>query len=125
MKLSPARYLLIITGLLAVYYLVCGIYLNKLGYYNPESLFYVEKARIIFEGIGYKLKIIGLTSPLLPFYSTFVFSLASTVLAPVFASAVGTAVLFYLIAVTLTRYNYEDDTIYLGVVLLLFMFHPG
>src|ERR1700744_5312078 len=124
-RISRSGFLLIITAFLAAYYIAVGVYMNGLGYYNAESLFFIEKSRVVFEGIGYKLKIIGLTSPLLPFYSTFVFSLASTVLAPVFASAVGTAVLFYLIAVTLTRYNYEDDTIYLGVVLLLFMFHPG
>jgi hypothetical protein len=38
----------IITIILAVYYLFCGIYLNKLGYTNAESLFYIEKAKVIF-----------------------------------------------------------------------------
>src|ERR1700744_182055 len=123
MKLSPARYLLIITGLLAVYYLVCGIYLNKLGYYNPESLFYVEKARIIFEGIGYKLKVIGLTSPLLPFYATFVFTSINSLWAPVIASAIGTTILFYLIATSLIKQGLDD--FYLLILLVLFLFHPG
>src|SRR5476651_2412991 len=105
MKLTKSHYLLIIAVLLGVYYLVCGIYLNKLGYYNPESLFFIEKARIIFEGMGHKLKVIGLTSPLLPFYATLPFyspfssSSANFLLAPVIASGIGTAVLFYIIAV--------------------------
>ena len=124
-RLSKNGFLLVITAFLAAYYIALGIYMNGLGYYNQETLFYVEKARVVFEGLGYKLKIIGLTSPLLPFYGTFMFTLTSSLLAPVFASAVGTAILFYLIASTLTRYNSEDDTIYLAIALVLFMFHPG
>src|ERR1700753_2958849 len=124
-RVSKTGFLLIITAFLAAYYIAVGIYMNGLGYYNAESLFFIEKARVVFEGVGYKLKIIGLTSPLLPFYGTFVFTIASSLLAPVFASAVGTAVLFYLVAATLVRYNDDDDTLYLGVVLLIFMFHPG
>jgi hypothetical protein len=123
MKLSKSQCLLIITVLLAVYYLVCGIYLNHLGYFNQESIFYIEKARIIFEGIGYKLKIIGLTSPLLPFYATFAFTSINPVLAPVIASAIGTSILFYLIATTIEK-RLGDD-FYLAVLLVLFVFHPG
>jgi len=123
MKPSKPRYLLIITCLLAVYYLVCGIYLNKLGYCSPEALFYSEKVRIIFEGIGYKLKVIGLTSPMLPFYGTFVFTSISSLLAPVIASAIGTAILFYLIATALIKQGLDD--FYLLILLVLFLFHPG
>jgi len=123
MKLSKATYLIIITVFLAVYYLVCGIYLNKLGYYTPEALFYIEKTRIIFEGLGLKLKVIGLTSPLLPFYSTFIFTSINTLLAPVIASAIGTAILFYILATSLVK-RVTDD-FYLLILLLLFLFHPG
>ena len=115
--------LLIITLFITVYYLVCAIYLNKLGYYNPESLFYIEKARIIFEGIGYKLKIIGLTSPLLPFYGTFAFTSVSSTLAPALASATGTAMLFYLIGSSIIKRTTDD--FYLLIVIVLFLFHPG
>jgi len=117
------RSLLIITVLLAIYYLVTGIFLNHLGYYNPEFLFFVEKARVIFEGVGNKLKIIGLTSPLLPFYATFAFTSISSALAPVLASAIGTALLFYLIASSVVK-RIGDD-FYLMVLLLLFLLHPG
>src|SRR6201996_6568183 len=122
-KLTKTSYLLIITAFLAAYYIACGIYMNGLGYYNAETLFFVEKSRVVFEGLGNKLKIIGLTSPLLPFYGTFMFTLASSILAPIFASAVGTAVLFYLLASVLVRYH--DDVVYLAVVLVIFMFHPA
>ncbi|HEY0245223.1 MAG TPA: hypothetical protein VGC01_06635 [Mucilaginibacter sp.] len=123
MKLTKAQYLLIITILLGIYYLICGIYLNKLGYYSPEGLFYVEKARVVFEGMGQKLKVVGLTSPLLPFYSTFIFTSISAELAPVFASAIGTAMLFYIIAATMTKRI--ADSFYLVVLLAIFLFHPG
>jgi hypothetical protein len=123
LKLNRNQYLLLITIFLAVYYLVCGIYLNGLGYVNSESIFYVEKVRIIFEGIGYKLKIIGLTAPALPFFATIAVTFINTLLAPVIASAIGTAVLFYLMASTLVRR--VNDDFYLLLLLVLFLFQPG
>lgn len=122
-KLNKDQYLIVITVLIAVYYLVCGIYLNHLGYFNQESLFYIEKVRIIFEGTGYKLKIIGLTAPAIPFFATFAFTSINAVLAPVIASALGTAVLFYLMASTLVK-KITDD-FYLLLLIILFLFHPG
>ncbi|WP_454803629.1 hypothetical protein [Mucilaginibacter phyllosphaerae] len=122
MKVKGTQYLFILTFILIVYYLVCGIYLNKLGYYNHESLFYIEKAKIVFEGVGNRLKVMGLTSPIIPFYATFIFTPFKT-LAPVMASAIGTAVLFYVIASTvLKRLNDEE---YVWLLLIIFLFHPG
>jgi len=123
MKISKNQYLFILTLILGAYYLVIGIYLNHLGYYNQESIFYIEKTKIVFEGWGNRIKVMGLTSPLLPFYNTFIFSWLDSYLAPVIASAIGTAVLFYVIAGTLTK-RIEDD-FYLYVLLLLFFLHPG
>ena len=88
-------YLVILTLLLACYYLFMGVYLHNLGYQNLESLFYAEKNKILFEGLGNRLKIMGLTAPILPFYGTFIFSEISHLLSPVLASAIGTALLFY------------------------------
>jgi hypothetical protein len=34
-------YLILITVFIAAYYLLMGIYLNRLGYYNLESLFFL------------------------------------------------------------------------------------
>ena len=96
-------FLIVISLLLAGYYLFLGIYLHNLGYFNQESLFYAEKNKILFEGVGNRLKIMGLTAPILPFYGTFMFSSISHLLAPVLASAVGTAILFYIMASTLTK----------------------
>jgi hypothetical protein len=122
-KISRSQSLAIITAIVAIYYLVCGVYLNSLGYINQEALFYVEKVRIIFEGVGYKLKVIGLTAPALPFFATFAFTTISPLLAPVIASALGTAALFYLMATTLVKRT-EDDY-YLFLLLITFLLHPG
>ena len=116
-------YLIILTLLLAGYYLFMGVYLHSLGYHNVESLFYSEKNKILFEGVGNRLKVMGLTAPILPFYGTFIFSSISHLLAPVFASAIGTAVLFYIMAHTLTKRT--NDDFYLLILLVLFTLHPG
>lgn len=122
-KLNKGQSLLIITGLLAAYYLFCALYINGLGYSTQESVFYVEKVRIIFEGVGYKLKIIGLTAPIIPFFATFAFTSINSLLAPVIASAIGTAALFYIMASTLTK-KINDD-FYLLLLIIIFLFHPG
>jgi hypothetical protein len=121
--LNKGKSLLIITLLIALYYLVCGIYLNHIGYYNQESLFYIEKIKIIFEGTGYKLKIMGLTAPILPFFFTLIFSKINVLLAPVIASTLGTAFLFYLMADTLAKNT--DDDLYLYILIAIFLLHPG
>ena len=123
MKISKSVYLIFLTLILMVYYLVCGIYLNSLGYYNHESLFYIEKTKIVFEGLGNRLKVMGLTAPMIPFYATFIFTVISETLAPVLASAIGTAVLFYIIASTLLK-RLSDD-FFMWILLALFFFHPG
>ena len=122
MRRSKSFYLLLITFILAAYYLVCGIYLNKLGYTNSESLFYLEKAKIVFDGVGDRIKVIGFTSPIFPFYATFIFTTISG-LSPLIASAIGTALLFYIMAKSLTK-RFNDDY-YLLILVLLFLFHPG
>jgi hypothetical protein len=123
MKILKGWFLIIITLLLIGYYLFCAVYLNKLGYFSHESLFYIEKARIIFDGIGNRLKVMGLTTPILPFYCTFVFAIFNYTYSPILASAIGTGILFYLIASTMVK-RLNDD-FYLLILLILFLFHPG
>lgn len=122
-KITKGNTLVIITLLLAVYYLVCGYGLNSRGYNNLESIFYVEKARVIFEGIGYKLKIIGLTAPFIPFFATLAFSKIEPLMGPVMVSSIGTAILFYMIAAAVVK-RLRDD-FYLYIILAVFLFHPG
>ncbi|HEY4325635.1 MAG TPA: hypothetical protein VGN20_16685 [Mucilaginibacter sp.] len=117
------RYLFFITILLAVYYLVWGIFLNKFGYSSQESLFYIEKTRIVFDGVGAKLKVMGLTAPIIPFYSSIIFSSINPLIAPVIASAVCTALLFWIMAGVLLKL--VKDEFYLSILLAVFLFHPG
>lgn len=123
MRISRSLYLLIITIVLIIYYIMCAIYLNHLGYFNKESLFYIEKAKIVFDGIGDRLKVMGLTSPIFPFYATFIFTAINYSLAPILASATGTGILFYMMANTLVKR--VDDEFYIGLLVILFLAHPG
>lgn len=117
-------YLIILTLLLAGYYVFMAVYLHNMEYHNLEALFYSEKSKLLFEGVGNRLKVMGLTSPILPFYGSFAFTFAgSHLLAPVLASAVGTAALFFVMANTLTKRSHDDY--YLLILLVLFVFHPG
>lgn len=124
MKKRRLLYLILITVLLAVYYLILGINLYKAGYHNHESLFYAEKARIIFEGTGDRLKTIGLTSPILPFYGMVPYVFFNNfVLAPIIASAIGTAILFLVIGISVIKTTNEN--FFILILLILFIFHPG
>ena len=120
---NQSKYLLLVAVLLAVYYVLCGFYLNHLGYYSQEALFYMEKSKIILNGLGDRLKVMGLTAPILPFYSSFIFSAISFVPPPVIASSVCMAILFYLMASTLIKRS--NDIFYVFILLIIFLLHPG
>jgi hypothetical protein len=120
---NQSKYLLLITILLAIYYLVCGIYLNHLGYFSQEAMFYIEKTKIVLDGLGNRLKVMGLTAPILPFYASFIFSAISPNLAPIIASAICTSVLFFMIGGALLKR--ANDDFYLLILLIVFVLHPG
>ncbi|MFI5139498.1 MAG: hypothetical protein ACHQIM_16880 [Sphingobacteriales bacterium] len=121
---NQSKYLFLITILLAVYYVVTGIYLSKLGYFSQEGLFYIEKTKIILDGLGNRLKVMGLTSPILPFYTSFIFSsINGGIIAPVIASSICTALLFYMMASALIKR--VVDIYYIFILLIIFIFHPG
>jgi len=120
---NQSKYLLLITILLAIYYIAGGIYLNRLGYFSQEALFYIEKSKLVLGGLGDRLKVMGLTAPILPFYTSFIFSPINSVLAPVIASSICTAILFYMMASALIKR--VKDLFYLLVLLIVFIFHPG
>jgi len=122
--MNKSKYLLLIAILLAVYYTVCGIYLNNVGYFSQEGLFYLEKSKLLLEGSGYKLNLMGLTAPILPFFTSFFFSLFNTGLfAPLLASAFFTALLFFIMANTLIKR--ANDFFYIFILLIIFLLHPG
>ena len=125
MKNGKVIYSILISIVLAAYYLILGVYVHKNGYFNHEQLFDIEKGRIIFEGIGDRLKIIGLTSPLIPFYGMlpFIGFHGILLLAPTIASAMGTAVLFLIMSIGIGKRT--DNQFLIIILLLVFLFHPG
>jgi len=123
MRVSRNVLVLILTLVLAGYYVACAVYLHNIGYFNKESLFYIEKGKIVFDGVGPRLKVIGLTAPIFPFYATFVFSAFSANLAAILASAIGTAILFNIIANTAIKRTKDD--FYILLLLAIFLIHPG
>lgn len=122
---NQSKYLILITILLAIYYLVCGIYLNHLGYFSQEAIFYIEKSKIVVDGLGNRLKVMGLTAPIIPFYTSFLFSFSkyTAMIAPIIASSICMAILFLMIGSALLK-RAKDD-FYLLVLLVIFLFHPG
>ena len=120
---NQSKYLLLITVLLAVYYFIVGVYLNKLGFASQEGLFYIEKTKIVLDGLGNRLKVMGLTAPILPFYTSFIFSSISNTFAPLIASSLCTAILFYVMASALLKR--ANDEFYLVILLVFFVLHPG
>jgi hypothetical protein len=122
---NQSKYLILITILLAIYYLVCGIYLNHLGYFSQEAIFYIEKSKIVVDGLGNRLKVMGLTAPIIPFYTSFLFSFSkyTAMIAPIIASSICMAILFFMIGGALLK-RAKDD-FYLLVLLVIFLFHPG
>ena len=123
MRTAQSKYLLVISLILGAYYLIAGIYLSNLGYFSQEALFYIEKSKIVANGLDNKLRVMGLTAPILPFYSSFIFSWKGNVFAPVVASSIGTALLFYLMASALLKRLNND--FYLIILLVIFVLHPG
>ena len=120
---NQSKYLLFITLLLGIYYILCGLYLHRLGYSSQEGLFYIEKSKIILNGLGNRLRVMGLTSPILPFYTSFIFSSISQTFAPIIASALCMAMLFFIMSSSLLKR--VDNMFYLLVLLIIFAFHPG
>jgi hypothetical protein len=125
MKKRRILYLVFITILLAIYYLIVGVNMYHAGYHNHEALFYIEKARIIFEGTGDRLKTIGLTSPIFPFYGVvpLVGLKLGYAMAPIYASAIGTAILFLIIGISVVKTT--NDNFFTFILIVLFVFHPG
>jgi hypothetical protein len=123
MRDNKLLYLTFITLMLILYYLVVGITVHFAGYYNHESLFYIEKSRIIFDGIGNRLQAIGLTSPIIPFYCIFPFISLNYMLAPIMASSMGMGLLFLMICSTINKQT--NSNFLIAVILAFFLFHPG
>jgi hypothetical protein len=83
-----------LASLVFLYYLTLGMTFQNNGYLHPEGIFLIEKALLALKGNPPRLENIGLIYPPLPFFFTFPFIISvNPIIAPVFASAFGMAVL--------------------------------
>ncbi|TCD07577.1 hypothetical protein EZ449_13625 [Pedobacter frigidisoli] len=111
-----------ISAVLFLYYLALAYALFSKGVYSSEGLFFAEKAILFSNGGVDRLTIVGLTFPQLSFFSTWLFSIFHSTFAPFIASAVGTTVLFYIIANSIETHQYKN-WLFAGI-LVTFLFHP-
>ncbi len=89
-----------------LYYLTLGIIFQNNGYLHPEGIFLVEKALLALKGNPPRLENIGLIYPPLPFFGTFPFVISiSPVIAPVFASSLGMALLCAVLTYRILKRN--------------------
>jgi len=117
------RPLLGATLLLAAYYVLLALNGQRLGFHAPEALFLSEKSLIIWQGVGDKVAVLGLTFPVVPFFISLPFCALFPLAGPVIASSLGMALLFFLILDDQRRLT-MPLLVQLGTA-LSFVAHPG
>lgn len=126
MKTIAIKY---INGFLAlallVYYLVMSWIVHRTGYEHSENLFIAEKLKILFESDENTLLTLGTTFPSLVFLSSLVFTPFGYLFAPILASIAITTALFYTIVKDFKETSNISPAVYVPVLLLLFVLHPG
>ncbi|MCX6208216.1 MAG: hypothetical protein NTZ59_01635 [Bacteroidetes bacterium] len=110
--------------LLFTYYLVLAWVLHRTGFEHSEALFLAEKTKLLFQARDNTLLTLGTTFPSLVFLSTVVFSFFGFPFAPVLASASFTTLLFFILVKDFSKTNIQQR-IYLPMLVLLFVLHPG
>jgi hypothetical protein len=117
------RPLIGIALVLAIYYIVLAVNGQRVGFHTTEALFLTEKALIVWQGVGDKVSVLGLTFPIFSFFFSLPFSAFLPLLGPVIASSLGMALLFFLV-VDDQRLRNIPVLIQVGTG-LSFAFHPG
>ena len=110
---------------LLVYYLIMSWILHRTGYEHSENLFVAEKLKILFESDENTLLTLGTTFPSLIFLSSLVFTPFGYLFAPILASIAITTALFYTIVCDFKETSKLSPIVYVPVVTLLFVLHPG
>lgn len=110
---------------LLVYYLFLSWIVHRTSYEHPESLFFAEKLKILFENPDSTLITLGTTFPTLVFFSTAIFIPFGYLFAPIVASIALTTLLFYIILNDIKSDGQMSLNIAVPIMCLLFVFHPG
>ncbi|MFN3134371.1 MAG: hypothetical protein ACK44H_02250 [Candidatus Kryptonium sp.] len=92
------------------------------GYYNPESLFLIEKSLLALKGNPPRLENIGLIYPPMPFFVNFPFVFINPLIAPIFASSLGMGLLTAFITYRILKKNLSF--IFIIFMLLILLLNP-
>lgn len=123
MSAQSNKPLILVSFLLFGYYLYIAYTLFYGGIHSNEALFFTEKSALLREGDVDQIKLAGLTFPQLPFLISWLFSFLDLKFSPVFASSLGTSVLFFIITFSI-RANQYRNWLFLGI-LITFILHPA
>lgn len=113
----------ILTVILIFLYITVAWLLKRQGFEHSSNLFYSEKLMLLFNANENTILTLGFTFPSLVFLSALFFVPLGYLFAPVAASIVIVALLFYLVMeeFKITEFSYK---LYAPLLFLLFAFHP-
>ena len=119
----PKNLTKILTILLIVFYVIIAWLLKRDGFEHSSGLFYSEKLMLLFQAKDNTILTLGFTFPSLVFLSALLFVPFGYLFAPVAASIVIIALLFYMIVeeFKLSKFSYK---LYVPLVFALFSLHP-
>ncbi len=119
----PKNLTKILTILLIVFYVIIAWLLKRDGFEHSSGLFYSEKLMLLFQAKDNTILTLGFTFPSLVFLSALLFVPFGYLFAPVAASIVIIALLFYIIVeeFKLSKFSYK---LYVPLVFALFTLHP-
>ena len=119
------KYIAILVALfLLVYYIILSWMLHRTGYEHSEAMFVAEKIKLLFESDENTLLTLGTTYPSIVFLSSALFTPFGYTYAPLLASTTLTTLLFYFLSTDFEK-SKLPRRVFLPVLLLLFLFHPG
>ncbi len=113
----------LLTLLLVFYYVILSWILHRNGFEHTESLFYSEKLKILFEFKENTLLTIGTTFPSSVFIASIILSPFGYVFAPIAASIIFVAILFYFVVFDISESKLAFKPVLISII-LLFVLHP-
>jgi len=122
--MMPKQLTKILTIILIAYYIVISWLLKRHGFEHSSGLFYSEKLLLLFNAKQNTILTLGFTFPTTQFFSALLFVPLGYLYAPVAASIVIIASLFYLIIDEFKKVSNFSWKLYVPILFLLFAFHP-
>lgn len=113
----------ILTIVLIAFYVIISWLLKRDGFEHASGLFYSEKLMLLFNAKENTILTLGFTFPSLVFLSGLLFVPLGYLYAPVAASIVIIALLFYLILEEFKKSQFHYK-LYVPLIFLLFLLHP-